>query len=235
MEKKHLVIGIWDAHRSFNSTHSSINNDLSSSTHNLKEYKDNKVVESNTGRKGLSKLSLEARVQVVHAFIRSLPDITGTYVNQSDLALKMRKKWNKKPIEFSTGYKSPTMMHTSAEINVWIDYLLCLGVLLPRQQIHLSFSEGDSDINRSYWITLPKMGKAAKSITDGRTKIKEKIKRSRFKKVKRSILETSSLSSDSSDLSFSGKFYVLDLLVRNEITVLKKKSGDEVVELLGHN
>ena len=66
-----------------------------------------------------------------------------------------------------------------------IDYLVALGLLLPRRASSASTRQSD----RSYWFTLPGLGQASKSIADGRRRVLNKIRRSNYGEIKRSVLE----------------------------------------------
>ena len=130
-----------------------------------------------------------------------------------------------------------------------IDYLVGLGLLLPRRASSASTRQSD----RSYWFTLPGLGQASKSIADGRRRVLNKIRRSYYGEIKRSVLEagmmpslrrfepgkslvaypTDSLKLDQQgsntiDVAMPAAFCIRDLLSRGQITIHETPAGQFV-------
>ena len=130
-----------------------------------------------------------------------------------------------------------------------IDYLVGIGLLLPRRASSASTRPSD----RSYWFTLPGIGKASKSIADGRQRVLNKIRRSNYGEIKRSVLEAGMMppsrrfepgkslvahptdshkldqqGSSTIDVAMPAAFCIRDLLSRGQITIHETPAGQFV-------
>ena len=125
---------------------------------------------------------------------------------------------------------------TIAQMKSMTKELIDAGLLLPRRGLGLNGGEG-------YWFSLPGLGKAAKSIADGRLSILRRIRSSKFKEKKRSALEQEigrpintpnglgSMKDRNAHYSQSGKFLLLDLLSKNMICIHETCTGDHFVRI----
>lgn len=130
-----------------------------------------------------------------------------------------------------------------------IDYLVGIGLLLPRRASSASTRPSD----RSYWFTLPGLGKASKSIADGRQRVLNKIQRSNYGEMKRSVLEAGMMpssrrfepgkslvayptdshkldqqGSSTIEVSMPAAFCIRDLLSRGQIAIHETPAGQFV-------
>lgn len=127
-----------------------------------------------------------------------------------------------------------------------IDYFVGIGLLLPRRASSASTRLSD----RSYWFTLPGLGQASKSIADGRQRVLNKIRRSNYGEIKRSVLEAGMMpssrrggpgkslvidshtldqqGSNTIDVAMPASFCIRDLLSRGQITVHETPAGQFV-------
>ena len=125
-----------------------------------------------------------------------------------------------------------------------IDYLVGIGLLLPRRASSASTRLSD----RSYWFTLPGLGKASKSIAESRCRVLNKIRRSNYGEIKRSVLEAGMMpssrkfepgkslvahnldqqGSNSVELAMPAAFCIRDLLSRGQITIHETPAGQFV-------
>ena len=117
-----------------------------------------------------------------------------------------------------------------------IQQLVHAGLLLPRRGVGPSNGGGGG-----YWVSLPGLGKAAKSIVDGRTSLLRRLKSSVYKEKKRSVLEheigrikstTAMTKKKNNKLEQSGKFVVLDLLAKGWINIHNTCTGEQFVRLV---
>jgi hypothetical protein len=118
---------------------------------------------------------------------------------------------------------------TVIQMNDMIKELSHAGLLLPKRGLGLNGGEG-------YWFSLPGLGKAAKSIADGRLSILRRIQSSKFKEMKRSSLEQEigrpdSKMKDGNTYIQSGKFLVLDLLAKGIVYIHNTCTGDQFVRI----
>ena len=138
--------------------------------------------------------------------------------------------------------------YTMTQMKGMIQQLEHAGLLLPRRGVGATAAGGGD----GYWFSLPGIGKASKSIVDGRTNLLRRLKSSYYKEKKRSVLEqeigrvkrqdhpTSSSSSSGTTTSSgtkrkleqSGKFVVLDLLAKGWVSVHKTSTGDQRIRLV---
>ena len=130
-----------------------------------------------------------------------------------------------------------------------IDYLVGIGLLLPRRASSASTRPSD----RSYWFTLPGLGQASKAIADGRQMVLNKIRRSNYGEIKRSVLEAGMMppsrrfepgkslvayptgshkldqqGSSTIDVAMPAAFCIRDLLSRGQITIHETPAGQFV-------
>ncbi|KAL3796092.1 hypothetical protein ACHAWO_003248 [Cyclotella atomus] len=118
---------------------------------------------------------------------------------------------------------------TAIQMNSMVKELSHAGLLLPKRGLGLNGGE-------SYWFSLPGLGKAAKSIMDGRLSILRRIQSSKFKEKKRSTLEREigrpdSKMKDSNTYVQSGMFLVLDLLAKGMVHIHSTCTGDQYVRI----
>ena len=130
-----------------------------------------------------------------------------------------------------------------------IDYLVGIGLLLPRRASSASTRPSD----RSYWFTLPGLGVASKSIANGRQRVLNKIRRSYYGEMKRSVLEAGMMppsrrfepgkslvaypadshkldqkGSSTIDVAMPAAFCIRDLLSRGQIIIHETPAGQFV-------
>jgi hypothetical protein len=118
---------------------------------------------------------------------------------------------------------------TVIQMNDMVKELSHAGLLLPKRGLGLKGGEG-------YWFSLPGLGKAAKSIADGRLSVLRRIQSSKFKEKKRSTLEQEigrpdSKMKDGNTYIQSGKFLVLDLLAKGFVYIHNTCTGDQFVRI----
>ena len=125
--------------------------------------------------------------------------------------------------------------HSLSQMKEMIQQLVHAGLLLPRRGV------GPSNGGGGYWVSLPGLGKAAKSIVDGRTSLLRRLKSSQYKEKKRSVLEheigrikstTAMTEKNKNKLEQSGKFVVLDLLAKGWISIHNACTGEQFVRLV---
>ena len=99
-------------------------------------------------------------------------------------------------------------------------------------------------IDPKYRVSLPGLGKAAKSIVDGRLSILRRIQSSKFKEKKRSTLEQDigkpdgtndelGQRNDDNAMMQSGKFLVQDLLAKGAVYIHETCTGEHFVRING--
>ena len=147
------------------------------------------------------------------AFIESIAAVTKSELNQTNIDDSERR-------------------FTTSEMNKIIRELVDSGLLLPRRGLGLNGGEG-------YWFSLPGLGRAAKSIADGRLSILRRIQSSPLKEKKRSSLEQTIAKFNKTDWSGkkkdyntnmqSGKFQVLDLLAKGFVYIHETCTGEQYV------
>lgn len=121
---------------------------------------------------------------------------------------------------------------TVTDMNEMIKELVHSGILLPRRASTLNSGEG-------YYFSLPGLGRAAKSIVDGRLYVLRRIQASKFKEKKRSAIEQDvGRPIQNEDLVKSGntyvqtiKFLVLDLLARGVVYTHETCAGEQFVRI----
>mmetsp|Transcript_13408 Transcript_13408/g.20126 ORF Transcript_13408/g.20126 Transcript_13408/m.20126 type:complete len:350 (+) Transcript_13408:137-1186(+) len=104
----------------------------------------------------------------------------------------------------------------------WIDVLISHQLLLPRR---LNVSGVAHKGRESFWFVLPKLGKSAAFIKEGRRRMVLKLKRAPNHEIKRSSLEQNARG------GMAGPFHVRDLLARG-IVKRKVTANGEFVKLL---
>jgi hypothetical protein len=104
----------------------------------------------------------------------------------------------------------------------WIDVLIRHQLLLPRR---LNVSGVAHKGRESFWFVLPKLGKSAAFIKEGRRRMVLKLKRAPNYEIKRSNLEQNARG------GMAGPFHVRDLLARG-IVKRKVTANGEFVKLL---
>ena len=112
------------------------------------------------------------------------------------------------------------------EMNNMVKELTDAGLLLPRRGLGPNGGQG-------YWFSLPGLGKAAKSIADGRLSILRRIQGSKFKEKKRVALEQEigRPKDNSSYYVQAGKYMVLDLLAKGIVLIHETCTGDHFVRI----
>ena len=131
--------------------------------------------------------------------------------------------------------------HSLKQIEQMILHLVHAGLLLPRRRC------GGGGGDDGYWFTLPGLGKAAKSIVDGRTNLLRRLQSTRYKEKKRLVLEQDmeergrrmrtavtvkeGSASDRKMVEQTGKFIVLDALSKGWIQVHESSTGEQFVRL----
>mmetsp|Transcript_28202 Transcript_28202/g.59576 ORF Transcript_28202/g.59576 Transcript_28202/m.59576 type:complete len:440 (+) Transcript_28202:73-1392(+) len=125
--------------------------------------------------------------------------------------------------------------HTLSQMKEMIQQFVHAGLLLPRRGV------GPSGGLQGYWFSLPGLGRAAKSIVDGRSNLLRRLQSSRYKEKKRSVLEheigrikhpsTTTTNAKKSKIEQSGKFVVLDLLAKGWVSIHTTCTGEQFVRL----
>ena len=132
-------------------------------------------------------------------------------------------------------YNNVNHLHSLKQMEKMIQQLVHAGVLMPRRGVGPSTGGGEG-----YWFSLPGLGKAAKSIVDGRTNLLRRLQSSLHKEKKRSTLEfeigriksTSSSTTNKNKLEQAGKFVVLDMLAKGLVDVHKTCTGEQFIRLV---
>jgi len=138
---------------------------------------------------------------------------------------------------FSSGalndfYNNVNHLHSLKQMEEMIQQLVHAGVLMPRRGVNPSTGGG------GYWFSLPGLGKAAKSIVDGRTNLLRRLQFSLHKEKKRSTLEfeigriKSSSTTNKNKLEQAGKFVVLEMLAKGLVDVHKTCTGEQLIRLV---
>jgi len=139
---------------------------------------------------------------------------------------------------FSSGaldnfYNNVNHLHSLKQMEEMIQQLVHAGVLMPRRGVGPSSGGGEG-----YWFSLPGLGKAAKSIVDGRTNLLRRLQSSLHKEKKRSTLEfeigriKSSSTTNKNKLEQAGKFVVLEMLAKGLVGVHKTCTGEQLIRLV---
>uniref|UniRef100_A0A6V2AXM3 Uncharacterized protein n=1 Tax=Ditylum brightwellii TaxID=49249 RepID=A0A6V2AXM3_9STRA len=172
---------------------------------------------SNTYSSATTKCDIEQQQhqtkQFIQLFIASLPHMTGTTVTESMIQNAFMSQMQQQK------QHSFTLPASLSSPQKQIDKLIDLGLLLPKQNHHRTSSSSCS----TYWFTFPKMGLSAKQIAKARSRIFTKLRRSMYKEIKRSVLESKDP---------DGVFVVRDLLSRGKIKICVTTSGEEFVRLV---
>jgi len=124
--------------------------------------------------------------------------------------------------------------YTISQMKQMIQHIINAGLLLPRR--------GVGGGGEGYWFSLPGLGKAAKSIVDGRTNLLRRLQSSRYKEKKRSVLEheigrvrgrgdNDDNAAKKSKMEQAGKFVVLDLLAKGWVSIHTNCAGEQFVRL----
>jgi len=127
-------------------------------------------------------------------------------------------------------YNNVNHLHSLKQMEEMIQQLVHAGVLMPRRGVGPSGGEG-------YWFSLPGLGKAAKSIVDGRTNLLRRLQSSLHKEKKQSTLEfeigriKSSSTTNKNKLEQAGKFVVLEMLAKGLVDVHKTCAGEQFIRL----
>ena len=127
-------------------------------------------------------------------------------------------------------YNNVNDLHSLKQMEEMIQQLVHAGVLMPRRGVGPGGGEG-------YWFSLPGLGKAAKSIVDGRTNLLRRLQSSLHKEKKRSTVEfeigrIKSSSSNKNKLEQAGKFVVLDMLAKGLVDVHKTCTDEQFIRLV---
>lgn len=130
-------------------------------------------------------------------------------------------------------YNNVNHLHSLKQMEEMIQQLVHAGVLMPRRGVGPSSGGGEG-----YWFSLPGLGKAAKSIVDGRTNLLRRLQSSLHKEKKRSTLEfeigriKSTSTTNKNKLEQAGKFVVLDMLAKGLVDVHKTCTGEQFIRMV---
>ena len=118
--------------------------------------------------------------------------------------------------------------YSISQMKEMIQQLAHAGLLMPRR------GPGGGE---GYWFSLPGLGKAAKSIVDGRNNLLRRLQSSQYKEKKRSTVEqdigrTKRQGKGKVKLEQSGKFIVLDMLSKGWVQIHKTCTGEQFVRLV---
>lgn len=187
--------------------------------------------EKNNGDCDNDSSSYDQNQTIVKLFLDCLHNYgcKGRFVTTTKLQDSLKMAWKKHREETNKSITSPTTIQMiKCHPERWIEYLVHIQLLLPRV-----LNNSQSSCTSSYWYTLPKMGIAAKIITEGRKKMMNRIKRSYNKEVRRSTLEQLNMvvgksngSSARKLSSMTGSFHVRDLLSRDVVKGVQRPSGE---------
>lgn len=134
----------------------------------------------------------------------------------------------------STSIRFPYSMSQMKEM---LQQLVHAGILLPRRGV------GPSGGGEGYWFSLPGLGKAAKSIVDGRSNLLRRLQSSRYKQKKRSVLEHEigrikllqggTMATKKKNLEQAGKFVLLDMLALYRVEMIDTAcNGEQFIRLV---
>lgn len=170
-----------------------------------------------------------------------LNDLRRCYPDLSQWVLSNLPNWNQAFVNYEAIESSlaalPLAFRDATRV---IDHLVGIGLLLPRRASSASFRPSD----RSYWFTLPGLGRASQSITDGRLRVLNKIRHSNYGEMKRSVLEVGMVpssrrggagqslvgrqGSSTMHVEMSAAFHIRDLLSRGQIAINETPAGQFV-------
>lgn len=227
MEGKDYVRAVWDAHRFYRVG-------IEKGGRSLAEDDRSVVAVQDDGGGGGSSGTLEEKGFVVGAFVKSrgwswnslfvterelLQELSTLLVRHRRCHALAAKNPTRVDDDGEDGGSSSPSLRKSRHIASWaIDYLVSIDILLPR---HTTVASPIS----SYWFTLPKMAVVAKSISSGRSRMLAVLRRSRYKEVKRAVLERRNRKQKVGEIMIGGEFFVKDLLARGVIRVRCMPSG----------
>ena len=206
METQHYVEGILDAF------HRSSWLSKQRTTTNDRDYEVVRDSSSYCNRKA-SYWTDDQCSQVIQWYIAELKSWTGTYVKHVDIdrAAKKTNDRNQPTTVFALPTGSTTQMI--------VDYLLSIGVLLPRKIPNVIATD-------SFWFTLPLLGTVSKALTTGRKQMMTQFKRSYYKEMKMSTILTKAFGDK--NYNFPANFLVRDLVSRGIVKILETPSGEFV-------
>ena len=201
------------------------------------------------GRTWFSSSALNSLFHHQHHYCQNPPQYCTA--NDDHAQMTKKRKYNHTSNDLPSGNNGSTRqgMHNTTnhrqhytyslkQMEQMIQQLVHAGLLLPRRRC------GDcADDDDGYWFSLPGLGKAAKSIVDGRTNLLRRLQASRYKEKKRSVLEhdinergrrqrtalnnTSGGKGNKNVVEQTGKFIVLDLLSKGWIRIHETNSTRE--------
>ena len=247
-----------DAHRRHQSTTpataTSTMNTMDKETTILFHWFTNALLPYFAGRTWFSSSALNSLFHHQHHYYQNQPQYCIT--NDDHVQMTKKRKYNHTSSDLPSGNNSSTRqgMHNTTnhrehytyslkQMEQMIQQLVHASLLLPRRRC------GDcADDDDGYWFSLPGLGKAAKSIVDGRTNLLRRLQASRYKEKKRSVLEhdinergrrqrtalnnTSGGKGNKNVVEQTGKFIVLDLLSKGWIRIHETSStGEQFVRL----
>ena len=247
-----------DAHRRHQSTTpataTSTMNTMDKETTILFHWFTNALLPYFAGRTWFSSSALNSLFHHQHHYCQNPPQYCTA--NDDDLQMTKKRKYNHTSNDLPSGNNSNRRqgMHNTTnhrehytyslkQMEQMIQQLVHAGLLLPRRRC------GDcDDDDDGYWFSLPGLGKAAKSIVDGRTNLLRRLQASRYKEKKRSVLEhdinekgrrqrtalnnTSGGKGNKNVVEQTGEFIVLDLLSKGWIRIHETSStGEQFVRL----
>jgi hypothetical protein len=160
------------------------------------------------------------RVTLADRFIHSLQMIHKMYVSEADLINCMASYFSSVSTNSNQNNRIPIL-----DWKKDIHELVLAGLLLPKPQTHcLSLGASSSPNNNNntiYYLTLPGIGEASRSIDLGRADMLLRIKRSMRKEIKQTTL----LSKPIKNSSFSPIFHLKDLLSTGKLVLSRTPCG----------
>jgi len=145
-------------------------------------------------------------------FVHALGMIRDMYVRETELIQFMTS--------LSGTYDQRTKHTKLFDARKAIDALVFAGLLLPKRESH-SLALGGPLPNAIYYFILPGMGEAGRSINNGRKEMLLRVKRSMYKEIKLTTLESTHLRTS----SFSPMFHVRDLVSSGKLVLTRMPSG----------
>ncbi|KAL9180534.1 hypothetical protein ACHAXT_010987 [Thalassiosira profunda] len=180
----------------------------------------------------------EVGVDNVHSWLTTafLPHFAGT-TWISEWALNSFLQQSEPTLQRQSGdaKSTYTKQYSLSQKKEMVQTLVHAGILLPRRGV------GPGAGGEGHWFSLPGLGKAAKSIVDGRANLLRRIRSSKFKEKRRSALvqeigriklQPGGTMEKKQKLEQSGKLVVLDLLAKGWVCVHETCTGEQFVRLV---
>ncbi|KAL7554261.1 hypothetical protein ACHAWF_017687 [Thalassiosira exigua] len=141
------------------------------------------------------------------------------------LADEDRLAKRKPPRNGGRGLATP-IPYNLTQTKTMIRHLVEAGLLLSRRGV------GPGDGGDGHWLSLPGLGRAARSLVEGRSGLLRRLRSSRYGERRRAALEREiDRGSGKGRLAQSGKFVVMDALARGRVGVHETCAGEQFLRL----